>query len=394
MTPEQLNTLLQQGRYRELLPLAEKERKAHPDKPVFAVIAVACLNCMGKHGKARNLARSAIRSFPDDPQLQFELGQASLALGELEDAEKAYLRAVELIGETDDVLKASYLTGLGGAQWAVHKREVAIETWRNACVLDPGNEAARQLLANHLNQYGEPKAPKRFFDDLYHFHAIHKARYFESRGVHDQEFTTKEEFAHVHAALTKAWNEQIAPQKDRMDAMSPAEKTELFSGVHIDFTEEIPPSDMAREISADELAAFRLREEEERELNAEKIEDLTNLIFSIPLLARVGFPQRRVDEIFEGGAPTPKEEETLGWAEAIVDAVFDAIELAGTDEEVDAMMDAAAFACERLPTEDAPAAVRDTRNVIETFLAKAEGRERKKKRKDKKKKGKKQSKQR
>jgi tetratricopeptide (TPR) repeat protein len=373
MTTEQLNTLLQQGRYRELLPLAEKERKAHPDEPVFAVIATSCLNSMGKHGKARNLARTAIRKFPDDPQLQFELGQAHLALGESEDAEKAYLRAVELIGETSNALKSSYLTCLGGAQWALHKREIAIETWRNACALDPGNETARQMLNNHLNQYGEPRAPNPVFDDLYHFHAIHKARYFASRGIQNQEFKTKEEFEHVHAALTKAWNDQITPHKDRMDAMSAAEKTELFSSVQIDFTEEIPPSDMARELTNDELAAFQVRKEEESEEPIfEEIEQLTNLMFSIPLLARIGFPQRRLDEIIAGSAPTPQEEETLAWATDIVAAVFDAVEYSGAEEEVEAMMDAVAFACERLATEDAPSAVRDVRRMIETFIAQAE----------------------
>jgi tetratricopeptide (TPR) repeat protein len=375
MTPEQLNTLLQQGRYRELLPLAEKERKAHPDEPVFAVITASCLNWMGKHGKALNLARTAIRNFPHDPQLQFELGQAHLALGEPEDAEKAYLRAVELIGESSDALKSSYMTCLGGAQWELHKREVAIETWRNACALDPGNETARELLNSHLNQYGEPKAPSPIFDDLYHFHAIHRARYFASRGIQNQEFKTKEEFARVHAALTKAWNEQIAPHKARMDKMSAAEKTELFCSVQIDFTQDIPPSDMVREFTKDELAAFRAREvSENEEPPFEEIENLTNLIFAIPLLARVGFPQRRLEEIVAGSMPTPQEEETLAWATDIVDAVFDAIEHAGTEEEVEAMMDAVAFACEQLAPEDAPSAVRDVRRAIETIIAQAEER--------------------
>lgn len=372
-----------QGKYRELLPLVEKERKAHPDVPIFVVIAGACLNCMGKHGKARNLTRAATRRFPRDPQLRFELGQSHLMLGEPEDAEKAYLRAVELIGGADDVLKSSYMTSLGGAQWASHKRDLAIETWRTACTLDPGNETARQLLDSHLNQYGEPKAPNPVFDDLYHFHAIHKARYFASCGMQDQEFTAQEECEYVQAALTKAWNEQIAPQKDRMEAMSAAEKTELFASVQIDFTEKVPPQDMSRENAQDEVATLRPREEEDPTF--EKMKDLMNLMFSIPLLARVGFPPGRADEIFGGSAPTPEEEETFDWAADIVDAVFDAIELAGGEEEVEAMMDAVAFACERLATEDAPTAVRDVRKLIETALARVAKSEKTKKRKKKKK---------
>jgi len=68
--------------------------------------------------------------------------------------------------------------------------------------------------------------------------------------------------------------------------------------------------------------------------------------------------------------------------------VFDAIEYSGAEEEVEAMMDAVAFACERLATEDAPSAVRDVRRVIETFMARMEEMARTKKRKAKKKKGK------
>lgn len=389
MNLDHIELLLKQQKYSELLPLAEHERKAHPDNPLLVAITATCLNGLRKHGKARNLLQSATRKFPNNAQLQFELGQACLALHESDRAEEAYQRALRLMGAKDDVLKSAYMTCLGGAQWALHKREIAIETWRNACALDPGNEDARQLLDNHLNQYGEPKAPRPIFDDLYHFHAIHKARYFASRSIQDQEFTTKEEFEHVHAALTKAWNEQITPHKDRMDAMSPAEKTELFSSVQIDFTEEISPSDKSREFAKDELAAFQAQEEEEKvEPTFEEIENLTNLMFAIPLLARIGFPQRRADEIVAGSAPTPEEEETLFWATDIVDAVFDAIEYSGAEEEVEAMMDAVAFACERLATEDAPSAVRDVRRVIETFMARMEEMARTKKRKAKKKKGK------
>lgn len=384
MTSDQFNSLLQQGKYRELLPLVEQERKTHPHDPIFVAIEATCLNALKKHGKARNLLRSAIPKFPDIPQLLFELGQAHLALYESDEAEEAYLRAIDLIGEEDNMLKSVYMTSLGGAQWDLRKRELAIQTWRDACSLDPDNVVAHEMVDRHLNQYGEPKAPSPVFDDLYHFNEIHKVRYFHSQGRQRHEFESNQEFEHVYAAMNKAWNEHIAPQKHRMDAMSPAEKTELFSSIEIDFTKEVPLSDTAREFTPEKLAAFQRREE--RDPISDELEYSANIILSIPLLSMVGFTEERIDELLDGNEPTPAEDEAITWGGDIVDAVFEAIEFTGGNEEVEAMMDAVAIACERLAPEEAPFAVRSVRELIELSIAATEKRiqTKKKKRKGKK----------
>lgn len=385
MTIEELTDLLQNGKYRELLPHAERERKARPDNPAFAVLAAACLNGLKKYSKARNLARSELKRFPSNAHLTFELARAYLFLHEPEDAEHAFQRAIGLIGTTDDKFKSECLTNLGMAQWGARKREYALQSWREAYALDPTSSLAHDLLEEHLNQYGEPKAPTPVLDDIYHFYAIQKERYFELRGSQSKGFESPEEFEHVHAAMSKAWNEQIAPAKDRMDGMSPAEKTELFSKVQIDFTKEISPREMTRPVSSAETDLIQGVNEGYEPTN-EQMMDLMNIFFGLPLLTLVGFSRERADEIIAGSTPSPIEDEVLEWAADVVAAVCDATEFAGTDNEVDAMMDAVAYACERLAPEEAPDAVRQVRLLIELFMEKVAETETMNKRKKKRKK--------
>ncbi len=379
---DKIADLIEANKLNEAVDAARKAAIVEPDNVDHPVLHIIALIRMAKFDKALKIAERAVTRFPNNWQSLSMLGQV---YGHLEDwvhAEDAYRRAIACATKASKEDRSHLHQALGEMLWEQHNREEALAEWRTALAIDPKNKLAQEALDECINMYGEPKAPSPVFDDLYHFYAIHKARYFQSLESQSQEFQTKEEAEHVHAAMSKAWNEQITPHKDRMDAMSPAEKTEMFSCVQIDFTEEIPSSDVARPFTQEELAALPLPEEE-REPTFEEMEDLTNIMFSLPLLAIVGFPKERIDEIIEGSPSTPVEEETLAWAADVIEAVFDAIEFAGTDTEVEAMMDATAFACERLAPEEAPVAVREVRGLIEVFLAKMKSEKAKKKRKRK-----------
>ncbi len=83
------------------------------------------------------------------------------------------------------------------------------------------------------NPYGEPSAPSGLFDDLYHFQNLHTKRYLDAHKK--DQFDTQKEAIAVLEAITTAWNDHIAPLGDKVDRMSPAEKSVLFSSTAVSF---------------------------------------------------------------------------------------------------------------------------------------------------------------
>lgn len=380
-TTDEIADLIEANKLNEAADAARKAASAEPDNPDYPVLHVIALIRMEKFDKALKIAERAATRYPTTWQCLSMLGQAQSYLEDWAHAEDAYRRAIAHSTKAPKEDRAHLHHTLGEMLWEQHRRDDALDELRTALSIDPKNALAKEALAEYTNVYGEPKAPTPDFDDMYHFINIHRERYFRLKGY--DVFQTKEEAERILTILRQGWNTHISPRSRELDTMTAKEKSEMFSGVTIDFDEELPPSDMARTFTEEELAA--LHSPEEPNPTFEEMEDLTNIMFSIPLLAMVGFPKERVDEIIEGGTPTPAEEETLAWAADTVAAVFDAIEFAGTDKEAEAMMDATAFACERLAPEEAPLAVREVRRLIEVFVAKLAMSEQKKPKKRKRK---------
>ena len=105
--------------------------------------------------------------------------------------------------------------------------------WREALREDPTNIPARKNLEEFRNEFNEAATPGAVFDDLYHFQQIQTECYLAERGK--RKFESKKEMELVLGAILEVWNTHLAPRGKEIDAMTPAEKTELFRKAKIDF---------------------------------------------------------------------------------------------------------------------------------------------------------------
>ena len=260
--------------------------------------------------------------------------------------------------------------------------------------LDPSNDAAKEMLRLHTNQYGEPSSPTPAFDDVYHFQNIQTEKYFHANNK--KGFADLEEASRITGLITKAWNDLVAPRKKELDRMSAAEKTEVYSAVKIDFSGPDPligkmqfdePFD---DDSSEEMPLLSGGEIDEvlnelsRTLPFLPPDGVINLMFAVPALVAIGLPYERLEVILRGDPPTEEEETQLVWAYDIVEAVHDALEYRGTDAEIDAMMDAVAITAEELEPNLAPEVVRTIHTAIltvERTLTKDPPRKKRKKKK-------------
>ena len=71
------------------------------------------------------------------------------------------------------------------------------------------------------------------FHDLYNFQKIQSSIYFHLHGT--KTFASAKEAEQILELIRKAWNKHIAPRGKEIDAMTTAEKTELFQMIKIDF---------------------------------------------------------------------------------------------------------------------------------------------------------------
>ncbi len=391
---ERVSRMLNSGKFHELLALARHRMQSDASTPVYPAIVGTCYIQLHKFQEAKRFLLKQVTRFPDSCQLHFELGQAYLALHDPEEAEKAYLHALEIVGDTDKELKSSYLTSLGGAYWDSRKRKEALVAWQEALALDPSNDAAKEMLRLHTNQYGEPSSPTPVFDDVYHFQNIQTDKYFHANNK--KGFADLEEANRINGLITRAWNDFVAPRKKELDRMSAAEKTEVYSAVKIDFSGADPfigKMQFDESYDGDSIEDMPLSPDGEidevlnelgRMLPFLPPDGAISLMFAVPALVAVGLPFERLEVILKGDPPTEEEEDQLVWAYDIVEAVHDALEYRGTDAEVDAMMDAVAITAEELEPNLAPEVVRTIHTAIlmvEQTLTKHPPRKKRKKKK-------------
>ncbi|MBI5471667.1 MAG: tetratricopeptide repeat protein [Ignavibacteriae bacterium] len=373
-----LGELIAARKYHELLTFARNRMKLHPTVPAFAAVVGMCYNQLRKHDEARRFLEKQLDRFPNSSQLCFELGQAFLGLRESAEAEQAYRDAVDLADDDQQLLKSSYLTGLGGACWDQKKRDEALAYWREALELDPENQTAKAMVNTSTNEYGEAKAPAEVMDEMYHFQAIQTEKYLRERNT--REFPTIMEATRVVGLIVKAWNADLAPRRDELALMSAAERSEIYAAVKVDFDavshpneEEIAWPDDEDDDDDDEMIW------QEGILPFLPEDAPAAMLFGSAALAAAGISMARLEEILQGAEPTEDEESKLEWAYDIVMPVFEATACRGTEDDIDAMMEAVATAREELEPEIAVAVVRAIRDVILEIASMEEKRSSKKK---------------
>lgn len=230
---EQIERLLESGRFGEAESLARGESAQHPEEPGFPFLRAIAFWKMGKHRKAAKVLARTIAQFPEDWELHFALGNVLNDEEDLVGAEAAYREALKN-PDIPTVERGDVLCALADVLWGMHHREDALDHWKKALECDPRNEEAKEALADCTNEYGEPKSSSSDFDDMYHFMNIHKERYF--RLVEREEFETKDEMELVLGLIMNGWNAHVTPFSRELDTMTTEAKSQLFRRVTLDFS--------------------------------------------------------------------------------------------------------------------------------------------------------------
>ncbi len=228
---ERICKLMDKGRFRQVITPLKRLVVEYPDTPAPILLLSACLSEIGKSNEALKFLQDAEKRFPNHFDILYHIAETLVELKEYEKAEPYYRRSLDVTPARLTEERSGCYVGLGASLWEQHKRDEALQMWRLALGFDPNNDVARQNLEALTNEYKEPSAPSRVFDDLYHFQEIHQERYLKQHGR--KEFETLEEANRVMEAIRVAWNQHIAPRGNEIDTLTPAEKTELF--IHIEF---------------------------------------------------------------------------------------------------------------------------------------------------------------
>lgn len=229
----QLQQLFEHKKYREAIPLAEELIEAYPDNAFMHVSLGICYSESGDDKKAVDMFIKARKRFPTDPEIPYYLAEIYNRSGRYPESEKAFREAIELTPVAKQIERSECYNGLGAVLWKLSRREEAIEAWKHAIKENPDNRIAQKNLKEFTNEYKKPASPSKVFDDLYHFQWIQMERYFISKGI--TSFGTKEEAERVLESIRLAWNKHVALRGTDLDKMTPAEKTEIFKSINVNF---------------------------------------------------------------------------------------------------------------------------------------------------------------
>ena len=230
---EQIDELFRQEKFKEAYPLCEDLLEYFPNFPISYTTIAIYHSKLGNTNLALDILRRAENLYPHDYDIQ-------LNLGFIEKEAKHYIRAIQyfqkafaLIPENKKYERADCCNDIASCFWILDIREEALKMWRKALGEDPNFELAQNNLNMSTNEYQGAKAPTKIFDDLYHFQKIQTDKYFAKR--EKKEFSTLEETDRILQLIMKTWNEHIAHLGKKLDGMSAAEKSELFTTIDCDF---------------------------------------------------------------------------------------------------------------------------------------------------------------
>jgi predicted O-linked N-acetylglucosamine transferase (SPINDLY family) len=131
----------------------ERVKDGTDDVPVAVERAIARATKLLLHGDgrgARRVLRPALRRYPDSGELQARCGDALYLQERLTQAREAYQRALSL---DDTIFQAWY--GLGCTEFSAGAYAAAIESFRRAVALEPGDGDARMYLGRSLFHMGQ-----------------------------------------------------------------------------------------------------------------------------------------------------------------------------------------------------------------------------------------------
>jgi len=380
----ELQGLLNDRKFKRVIQECSAARKKYPNNFFFYTIGSIALSMIGKEEESFNLMLETVKKFPDEYEVRFQLAKVYEDFEDYESAEVEYKKSYDLTPREYADTRSDCLNDLGVIYWKTRRKEEALEQWKLALIEDPKNIKAQNNYRKFSNEYGEPLAVSSLMDDIFRFQNLQTKKYLADKGKN--EFSNDEEAKKIIGIIMDAWNKNIAPQKEKLDSYNPAQKTDWFNSVALDFENQTSLTE-TMEYDNNKLLPYLEDYDIYSIYDCVDENDLIILPFTFPLLRAVGIKEERLDDLFDKkDEPTDYEEYIIEWAVEIGSAVGDGVIEEKEKGKTELYQIALTIAKEELNEKEADSAITDLKNLFRKAIDESEKLEKKKSKKNRKKK--------
>ena len=354
----QFQSLIFQKKFVEAISFGKRRFKNGVPSYTYYTGLSICYSQLNKPREALKALTKAETLFPNNADIYFSLGATHFDLENYEEAEACFLRSLELSPADKRIERSECLNNLGVLYWSDFRREEALDCWEAAVKENPFNNKAQENIKKFSNEYGEPKAANQLFDDLYHFQNIHRKKYFELNAKTD--FDSMEEAEEWTEITAQKWNEIMEAKLLDIGSMTPAQKTQLFKSVTIDYSmigKAKKSKKNSKKSSSDKSKSFR------KGFSFLDDELLPFLPLTVPILSLSGLEKERFEKIVNGAKATEDEEELFLWAFDFLESVLESITDIPPANKKKLLSEAKQTALEILDEYDAEEAINMTREL-------------------------------
>lgn len=382
----EVQNLLADGKYQKVIKETASARRMYPDNSSFFIVGSIALSETGKTEEAKTLLLKAEKKFPNECEVYYQLALVYEDCEEYEKAEEAYKKTYEVIPEKYSDLRSDCLNDLGTLYWSLNRKEEALEQWKLALMENPDNINAQNNYRDFTNECGEPVSVSSLMDDVHHFQNVQIDKYLKNQNI--ASFRSMEEAQNILDLIVNTWNNEVIPDKRKLDKLSAVEKTKWFNSIDTDFNYEEPVENYDEtenefmEIIPDELI-------EELDETFPYLPSGSALLLPVAsvILKVIGYKEDRISEIIDGAGVSEAEEYFINWAIDIVVTIGAACDEKDSKKKTKALNDAFDIAMEELDEQDAIYVIEIIKEIFYENLGNNEE-EIKKKKKTGKKKGK------
>ena len=360
----EISKLIKRRKYKETLTRTQNNRAIYPNNYFFYTFESLAYEGLKDYKKALNILEVAEVKFPNQFNIFYQLGVIHNELGNFDKALKLIEKSFTLTPTDLTEERSECYNEFGVIYWAMEQKDKAIENWKLAVMENPKNIAAQNNLRDFSNEFDEPAAVTEGMNDVHHFQNIQLKKYLKLSGK--KELSSLKEGERVIQLIIEKWNNDIVPQKNKLDTYTAKEKTKWFNSVEIDFSKDLTNL-YQQEFDSEEL------DEYENEFysiyDGLSEEEILMLPFTHPLLIAMDMSPKRIDALFmKETEPTDYEVDVLDWALTIVGDLFETLLTKDNELKEELLDEAFAMATAELDDDFASRVISDPTNVIKNFL--------------------------
>ncbi len=219
------------GKFNEALELAEEILKHYPKDLQSLTFVSIIKEVSGNDKESDALLKKVLKIDPKYPEALYFSGIKAGKKGNYKMAVQLIQKAIDNQSKDAKNELSEYYQNLGSALWKLNLRFDAFEAWKKALELNPEQKTAKEYLEKFSNEYGQPIAPTKTFNDFYAFQSIKIKEYLEKNNKN--EFDDLDEANSVIKKIIDTWS--IIIKKENFSELSTDEKTKIFKETEINY---------------------------------------------------------------------------------------------------------------------------------------------------------------